>query len=118
MHLCVGTGISITQSKDGKRMDASAQMLQLLGIDVPSLPIIRDADFLYGPRTDSGEDTYVLREINVSSVYPLPEHASAEIARLALDRVLAAKAARRNDLGTQAAVDRSEIDHQQHSREP
>ena len=72
------------------------QMLQLLGVDVPSLPIIWDADFLYGPRTDSGEDTYVLCEINVSSVYPFPEHAPAEIARLALDRVFAAKAARRN----------------------
>jgi hypothetical protein len=93
-------------------------MLQLLGIDVPSLPIIWDADFLYGPRTDSGEDTYVLCEINVSSVYPFPEHAPAEIARLALDRVLAAKAVRRSDLGAQAAVDRSEIDDEQHSREP
>jgi hypothetical protein len=73
------------------------QLMQLLKLDVPSLPIIWDADFLYGPRTDWGEDTYVLCAINVSSVYPFPEHAPAEIARLAVDRVLTAKAARGND---------------------
>lgn len=73
------------------------QLMQLLDIDVPSLPVIWDADFLYGPRTASGEDTYVLCEINVSSVYPFPEQAPAEIARLALDRVRAAKAARQSD---------------------
>jgi len=48
------------------------QMMQLLDIDAESLPIIWDADFLYGPRTASGEDTYVLCEINVSSVFPFP----------------------------------------------
>jgi hypothetical protein len=62
------------------------QMMQLLDIDAKSLPIIWDADFLYGPRTASGEDTYVLCEINVSSVFPFPEQAPAEIARLALAR--------------------------------
>ena len=35
------------------------QMMQVLGIDAASLPIIWDADFLYGPRTASGDDTYV-----------------------------------------------------------
>jgi uncharacterized protein DUF6815 len=35
------------------------QMLATLGIDATSLPIICDADFLYGPRTAAGEDTYV-----------------------------------------------------------
>jgi hypothetical protein len=63
------------------------QMMQLLGIDAESLPIIWDADFLYGPRAASGEDTYVLCEINVSSVFPFPEQAPSEIARLALARV-------------------------------
>ena len=65
----------------------TAQMMQLLDIDAGSLPIIRDADFLYGPRTASGEDTYVLCEINVSSVFPFPEQVPAEIARRALDRL-------------------------------
>jgi hypothetical protein len=35
------------------------QMMQHLGIDAASLPIIWDADFLYGPRDASGADTYV-----------------------------------------------------------
>jgi hypothetical protein len=72
------------------------RMMQLLDIDVTSLPVIWDADFLYGPRTESGGDTYVLCEINVSSVYPFPEQAPAEIARLARERVLAAKAVRQS----------------------
>jgi hypothetical protein len=59
------------------------QMMQLLDIDVGSLPIIWDADFLYGPRDGTGQDTYVLCEINVSSVLPFPEQAPSEIARLA-----------------------------------
>jgi hypothetical protein len=62
------------------------QMMRLLDIDTESLPIIWDADFLYGPRDVSGEDTYVLCEINASSVFPFPEQAPSEIARLALAR--------------------------------
>jgi hypothetical protein len=62
------------------------QMMQLLGIDAGSLPIIWDADFLYGPRDAKGLDTYVLCEINVSSVFPFPEQAPSEIARLARAR--------------------------------
>jgi hypothetical protein len=62
------------------------QMLETLGIDVAALPIIWDADFLYGPCTTSGEDTYVLCEINVSSVFAIPEQAPAAIAQLALSR--------------------------------
>jgi hypothetical protein len=50
------------------------------------LPIIWDADFLYGPRTRSGEDTYILCEINVSSCFAIPDEAPAAIARLALER--------------------------------
>jgi hypothetical protein len=58
------------------------QMMRLLDIDAGTLPILWDADFLYGPRSETGEDTYVLCEINVSSVAPFPEQAPAEIARL------------------------------------
>ena len=68
------------------------QMMRLLGIDAASLPIIWDADFLYGPRDISGEDTYVLCEINVSSVFAIPEQAPAEIARLAMTRLQSTKA--------------------------
>jgi hypothetical protein len=70
------------------------QMMQLLDIDTESLPIIWDADFLCGPRTASGEDTYVLCEINVSSVFPIPEQAPSEIARRALARLLSPEKAR------------------------
>jgi hypothetical protein len=62
------------------------RMMQLLGIEAASLPIIWDADFLYGPRDAAGQDTYVLCEINVSSVFPFPEQAPAEIVRLAAAR--------------------------------
>jgi hypothetical protein len=61
--------------------------VQLLGIDTGSMPIIWDADFLYGPRTAAGEDTYVLCEINASSCFAVPEQAPAAIARLALERL-------------------------------
>jgi len=56
-------------------------MQRLLGIETASLPAIWDADFLYGPKTPSGEDTFVLCEINVSCVFPFPPDAAAEIAR-------------------------------------
>jgi len=68
--------------------DWTPRMMKLLDIGAGSLPIIWDADFLYGPRDPSGKDTYVLCEINVSSVFPFPEQAPVEIARLALARSL------------------------------
>lgn len=63
------------------------QMMQLLDIEAGLMPIIWDADFLYGPRTEAGGDSYVLCEINVSSVFAIPDQAPAAIARLALDRL-------------------------------
>jgi hypothetical protein len=42
--------------------------------------MIWDADFMLGPPRPDGTDSYVLGEINVSSVFPIPEEASAEIA--------------------------------------
>jgi hypothetical protein len=67
------------------------QMIAILDIDKGSLPIIWDADFLYGPRTQSGEDSYVLCEINVSSVFAIPDQAPAAIARLALTKLRSAR---------------------------
>lgn len=69
------------------------QMQEILALDTRSLPVIWDADFLLGPRTERGEDTYVLCEINVSSVNPFPEPAMPRIAEAAALRVLAAKKA-------------------------
>jgi hypothetical protein len=63
------------------------QMMATLGIDTALLPIIWDADFLYGPRTVAGEDTFVLCEINVSCVFAIPDQAPTAIARLTLDRL-------------------------------
>jgi hypothetical protein len=63
------------------------QLMALLDIDVKSLPVIWDADFLYGPRTEAGKDTFVLCEINVSSVFPIPDQAPAAIARLVAERL-------------------------------
>jgi hypothetical protein len=72
-----------------KKMEAewTPQMMEVLGLERDLLPIIWDADFLYGPRNAAGEDTYVLCEINVSCVFAIPEEAPAAIARLTLDRL-------------------------------
>jgi hypothetical protein len=63
------------------------QMMAVLGLDAAALPIIWDADFLYGPRTAAGDDTYVLCEINVSSVFAIPDQAPTAIARLVAARL-------------------------------
>jgi hypothetical protein len=65
-----------------------AQMMQLFGLTRHVMPIIWDADFLYGPRNAAGEGTCVLCEINVSSVMPIPDQAPAAIARLAQERLI------------------------------
>jgi hypothetical protein len=56
------------------------QLMETLGITEASLPVIWDADFLYGPRDAAGADTYVLCEINVSSCFAIPYEAPAAIA--------------------------------------
>jgi len=67
------------------------ELCRELAVDVQSLPVIWDADFLYGPRTAAGQDTYVLCEINVSSVYPFPDAALGPLARETLARLEAAR---------------------------
>ena len=62
-------------------------MTRLLDIEPASLPVIWDADFLYGPKTPTGEDSYVLCEINVSAVLPIPDQAPAAIARCVAARL-------------------------------
>lgn len=64
----------------------------LLGTDPADLPVIWDADFLYGPKTPSGDDTYVLCEINISAVLPIPDEAPAEIARCVIRRLAGGRA--------------------------
>ena len=71
-----------------------ADMQHVLSIDTESLPAIWDADFLYGPKTTSGEDTYVLCEINVQSVYPFPDEAVEPLTEAAVTRMVASKSTR------------------------
>jgi hypothetical protein len=68
------------------------QLMEMLAIAEASLPVIWDADFLYGERDAAGADTYVLCEINVSSCFAIPDEAPVEIARMVRDRILQTKA--------------------------
>jgi len=54
-------------------------MMEVLGVDAGSLPVIWDADFLYGPQTHQAK-TPTLCEINVSSCFAIPDQAPAAIA--------------------------------------
>jgi hypothetical protein len=67
--------------------DWTPGLVRLLGLRVDDLPVIWDADFLLGPVTDEGEDSYVLCEINASSVFPIPDAAPAAIAAETLRRL-------------------------------
>ncbi len=62
-------------------------MQRLLEIPTEQLPVLWDCDFMLGPKNASGEDTYVLCEINVSSVSPFPDAAVAPLARAVLARM-------------------------------
>ena len=63
------------------------QLTSLLNIPQRDLPMIWDADFMLGPRGADGNDSYVLGEINASSVFPIPDEAPAEIAHRVADRL-------------------------------
>ncbi|EHR02253.1 Cj0069 family protein [Bradyrhizobium sp. WSM471] len=67
--------------------DWTPGMMKTLDIDEGSLPVIWDADFLYGPKDADGVDTYVLCEINASSCFAIPEEAPAAIAQAVKQRL-------------------------------
>ena len=67
------------------------EMKSVLDLDTESLPAIWDADFLYGPKTQAGEDTYVLCEINVSAVWPFPDSATVALTKTAAGATITAK---------------------------
>jgi len=69
-------------------------MQALTGVDAESLPILWDADFLYGPRDEAGSDTYVLSEINVSAVAPFPDQALPRMAEAVARHLGASKSSR------------------------
>ena len=52
---------------------------RLLALESERLPVLWDCDFLLGPRDADGRDTWVLCEINVSSVAPYPGSAVPRI---------------------------------------
>jgi hypothetical protein len=80
-------------------------MSELMEIDADDLPALWDADFLYGPKTADGDDTYVLCEINVSAITPYPESAAPIVAEAAL-RQLRARRGVRQLAGEISRIDR------------
>ncbi len=70
------------------------EMQRLCEVSDEELPAIWDADFLLGPKSASGEDSYVLCEINISSVFPIPEEAPPVIAEVAIAKARDARARR------------------------
>jgi hypothetical protein len=75
------------------QLDWIPAMSSLLGLETRQLPVIWDADFLHGPKTAADADSYVLCEINISAVWPYPEHASRKIADTSVATILAAREA-------------------------
>jgi hypothetical protein len=63
------------------------ELIDTVGLQPHALPVIWDADFLYGPPTSTGADTYVLCEINASSTFAFPELAMAGVAAAAVSRI-------------------------------
>jgi hypothetical protein len=66
-----------------------AQMCETLGLKEGDLPVLWDADFLLGAKASNGDDTYVLCEINISSVYPFPPSAMSPLVAEAVGRSMA-----------------------------
>ena len=62
------------------------ELQSLLDIPTHQLPVLWDADFLFGPKSENGEDSYVLCEINVSSVAPFPDSAIPYIVKAVLNQ--------------------------------
>jgi hypothetical protein len=63
------------------------EMCEAVGLTKAQLPVLWDADFLYGPKDANGADAHVLCEINVSSVYPFPPSALEPLVAATLERV-------------------------------
>ena len=73
--------------KDKMETEWVPQLMVCLDLTTRDMPVIWDADFLYGPKDEKGADTYMLCEINVSSVFAIPDQAAAEIARCVARRL-------------------------------
>ena len=62
------------------------------GLDHDAWPAIWDADFLLGPPGPDGADTYLLCEVNVSGVFPIPPEAVAPLVDATIARARARRA--------------------------
>jgi hypothetical protein len=62
--------------------DWTPGLVRTLGLGSEALPVIWDADFLLGPPDAAGQDNYILCEINVSSVFPMPMEGPAALAQV------------------------------------
>src|SRR5262245_36468937 len=81
------TRADLQPPKDRLEREWLAELCGIVGVDKAQLPILWDADFLYGEKDADGADTYVLCEINVSSVYPFPDDALGPLAAETLARI-------------------------------
>ena len=79
---CIG---ATTLDEYRKHVEKDPALQRRFGIETGSLPLLWDCDFMLGPKSPSGADTYVLCEINASSVWPFPESALVPLARAAAD---------------------------------
>ena len=73
--------------KDKLEQEWLGELCDIVGVDNLQLPILWDADFLFGEKDANGADTYVLCEINVSSVYPFPDDALGPLAAETLAQI-------------------------------
>jgi hypothetical protein len=80
------------------------QMADLLALSLVDLPVIWDADFLLGPKTAAGSDSYLLCEINASSVFPIPEEAPDAIVGTLLEHLARHGAPRSREAGLVSPV--------------
>ena len=74
--------------KDRLEREWLDQLCRMVGLEKVQLPMLWDADFLYGEKDADGADTYILCEINVSSVYPFPDHALGPLVAETLAEIL------------------------------
>jgi len=81
------TRVDFQRLKDKLEQEWLGQLCNVVGVDKAQLPILWDADFLYGEKDSDGADTYVLCEINVSSVYPFPDDALGPLATETLAQI-------------------------------
>ena len=64
-----------------------SHLRQTLGIAADKLPLLWDCDFLLGQPSATEAERYVLCEINVSSVAPFPDSATAPLVSTTVTRL-------------------------------